>query len=188
MASEEIQVIDNYLPQQDFLKLQEFFENHLMWQFSPFVTNNPLQGKTPRDDEFQFVHIFYYPNKGVVSQRVDQITPLVNKLVPRILVRIKANLNTRTDHIVQRDWHVDYDLGNKTAIYYVNTNDGYTAFESGEKVESVANRIVIFDGHKRHAGTTCTNHKQRIVLNLNYFPYDQLSWDLEQQEMINHAK
>ena len=132
------------------------------------MTNNPLQGKTPRDDEFQFVHIFYYPNKGVVSQRVDQITPLVNKLVPRILVRIKANLNTRTDHIVQRDWHVDYDLGNNTAIYYVNTNDGYTQFEDGSRIDRVANLMVSFYYNLRHAGTSCTNQKTRVVLNLNY--------------------
>ena len=34
----------------------------------------------------------------------------------------------------------------KTALFYLNTNDGYTKFESGEIVETVANRLVIFDG------------------------------------------
>jgi hypothetical protein len=51
----------------------------------------------------------------------------------------------------------------------VNSNDGYTKFETGEIVESVANRIVIFDSDVKHTGTTCTNALGRFVVNLNYW-------------------
>ena len=56
-----------------------------------------------------------------------------------------------------------------TSIYYVNSNDGYTEFKDGTIIESVENRLVIFPSDMRHTGTTCTNAKNRIVVNINYF-------------------
>ena len=57
-----------------------------------------------------------------------------------------------------------------TAIFYVNTNNGKTIFKHNkEQISSRENRVVIFDGRLKHAGTTCTDAKNRIVINLNYF-------------------
>ena len=50
----------------------------------------------------------------------------------------------------------------------MNTNDGKTLFENNKEVNSVANRIVIFANSLKHTGTTHTNNKYRIVLNINY--------------------
>jgi len=52
---------------------------------------------------------------------------------------------------------------------YVNTNNGYTKFEDGTKVESVANRLVTFPANMKHKGTSCTDEKIRVVINFNYF-------------------
>ena len=56
-----------------------------------------------------------------------------------------------------------------TAIYYLNTNNGFTKFENGDKVNSVANRIVIFDSNLKHTGTSCTDSYARLLINFNYF-------------------
>ena len=56
-----------------------------------------------------------------------------------------------------------------TSIFYVNTNNGYTKFEDGTKVESVANRMVTFPANMKHTGTSCTDEKIRVVINFNYF-------------------
>ena len=56
----------------------------------------------------------------------------------------------------------------KTSILYLNTNNGYTRFEDGTKVESVANRMVTFPNQMMHTGTTTTDSEYRLVLNLNY--------------------
>ena len=62
-----------------------------------------------------------------------------------------------------------------TAIFYINTNNGYTEFEDGTRVESVANRIVNFPANLKHRGTRCTDQKIRIVINFNYFKkYDRV--------------
>ena len=65
--------------------------------------------------------------------------------------------------------HVDFDnfLG-KTAIFYVNSNNGYTVFENGLKVDSQENRLVVFNSDLLHAGTTCTDQKIRCVINFNF--------------------
>jgi len=56
-----------------------------------------------------------------------------------------------------------------TAILYMNTNNGYTKFEDGTKVESVANRMITFPANMKHSGTSCTDEKTRVVINFNYF-------------------
>jgi hypothetical protein len=55
-----------------------------------------------------------------------------------------------------------------TAIYYLNGNNGYTEFEDGTKIETVSNRIVIFDGLKKHRGVSQTDTTFRYVINLNF--------------------
>ena len=56
----------------------------------------------------------------------------------------------------------------KTSIFYMNTCDGYTKFEDGTVVESVANRFVTFPNHTEHTGTTTSNSDYRLVINFNY--------------------
>ena len=51
----------------------------------------------------------------------------------------------------------------------MNSNDGYTLFEDGTKVESVANRLVRFPASIKHTGTTCTNANRRVLINFNWF-------------------
>ena len=61
----------------------------------------------------------------------------------------------------QKQWTV--------SIFYVNTNDGFTVFEDGTKVESVANRMLTFPTNMKHSGTACTDQKYRIIINFNYY-------------------
>ena len=56
-----------------------------------------------------------------------------------------------------------------TSILYLNTNNGYTEFENGTKVESIKNRLIKFPLSYRHTGTTCTNQPFRSVINFTYF-------------------
>ena len=51
----------------------------------------------------------------------------------------------------------------------MNTNNGYTIFEDGTKVESVANRLLTFHGNTKHAASSCSDQHRRVVLNINYY-------------------
>jgi hypothetical protein len=55
-----------------------------------------------------------------------------------------------------------------TGIFYVNTNNGKTIFDTGEEISSEENKYIEFDSRKLHTGTTCTNQKRRMVINFNY--------------------
>jgi hypothetical protein len=99
------------------------------------------------------------------------VSPIINALEVASLIKVKANMTAAWSSIERFSPHIDNSLvGAKTAVFYLNDNDGYTEFvDSGQRVESVANRIVIFPSTTKHLGTTHTNSKTRIVLNINFF-------------------
>ena len=51
----------------------------------------------------------------------------------------------------------------------MNTCDGYTKLKDGTKIDSVANRVLLFDPSKEHCSTTTTNVPARFNININYF-------------------
>ena len=167
-----VSIEDDFLNPREFVKWQDFFMSQtLTWQYSDSVVY------AEANDKFQFFHMFYIEFVPI-SPFMDTITPILNKINPISLWRVKANLHIRTPEIDESVFHVDMaDLEDSperlkewtTSIFYVNTNNGYTKFEDGTKVESVANRMITFPSNLKHHGTTCTDEKRRIVINFNYF-------------------
>ena len=88
------------------------------------------------------------------------------------LWRSKINLTLRTkDDFVFYPFHTDFANHDTytTAIFYLNTNNGYTLFEDGTKVDSVANRMVMFNGNTKHTSASHTEGDRfRFVLNINF--------------------
>ena len=74
----------------------------------------------------------------------------------------------RYQSIINHQLHNDVNIDCNTAILYLNDNDGKTIFENEEKVNSVKNRMIIFPSNLKHAGTTHTNTKHRMVINFNF--------------------
>ena len=72
-----------------------------------------------------------------------------------------------TENILEHAPHQDFTYHNKSGLYYVNTNNGYT--QLGDiKVESVKNRFVVFDGAMDHYSTNCTDEQVRVTINFNF--------------------
>ena len=154
---------DNYLSVKDHLVLKTTMEsNTFPWYY--------LKGKVTTKEklsDYQFVHIFYKDNI-VNSDFFYNLDPIIKKLQPLSLIRIKANCNPLSNKLIKFDEHVDQFFKCKAAIYYVNSNNGYTMI-GNEKIESKANRMVLFDADKKHYGTNSTNCNNRMVINFNYF-------------------
>jgi hypothetical protein len=164
-----IQVVDNFLTSEDFRAIEESMRpgSGFPWYYYDSVIGTG----EPHESHYQFVHVFY-ANKTWSSSYANILAPCVEQLGAVSLLRIKANLLLKTDKQEEHGFHID--CGNvktpwKTAIYYVNTNDGYTLFEDGTKVQSEANRLVVFDGSLMHTGASCTDEKTRVVVNFNFF-------------------
>lgn len=173
-----MQIIDNFLTTQEHLSiLNTLIDVKFDWHFNKNVVYHDRTNSSLND--FQFTHVFYRDNNPT-SHYYPILSPILKRLKCDVLVRAKANLRTPTSTIEESDMHIDIayptilnkpEVMNamKTAIYYLNTNDGYTVFENGEKINSVENRIVIFPTQLQHAGSTHTNSKYRIVINFNFF-------------------
>ena len=106
------------------------------------------------------------------------LKPIYSSLKIKALIKVKANYLWKTDKIIEHGFHTDgakhiikdNNPDWKTAIFYINTNNGYTKFNIDNKiVKSKANRVVIFPANVKHTGTTCTDKNERIVLNINYY-------------------
>ena len=157
-----IQIIDNFLPEEEFKFIQSFM---MGGEFRWFY----CKGRTTNDDgSFHMVHMFYQPEVGSNSEHLPMWNTFMNKVEAKKCERIKANLTFKTPTIEFGEYHSDYpDM--KTATFYINTNNGYTEFENGVRVNSVSNRLCIFDSNLKHRGTTHSEgDNQRIVVNFNY--------------------
>ena len=164
-------VIDNFLDINEFNIIKEnFFGNNFPWYFQDRKDLEEEDKENQRElNQSQFTHVFYVDHKPNSSQ-FDIIQPLLKKLKVKSLIRIKANLIPYSPKLYEGYFHTDNPFSCLSAIYYINTNNGYTHFEkNNKKVESQENRIVMFDSTLKHRGTNTTNQKKRIVLNFNYF-------------------
>lgn len=164
-----IEVIDNFLNDSSFKKTKEyFFGDELPWYYYPFKTDN-LESNSNLLYESQMVHLFY--NNMIPSNFFSIVSPILESLNIASLIKVKANLTPCWNNIVNFSPHLDnHYVGSKTAVFYLNTNNGYTQFtDTEDRVDSIENRILIFPSHLSHFGTTHTDTKSRIVVNINFF-------------------
>ena len=163
-----MKVIDDFLSPQDFKLTQQYFlGSEFTWYYSDSIAKRK-QGL----DQFQFSHTFFNISKPSLTNYSPFLQPILTKLNAKYIFRIKANLRPRTTQGVLSEFHTDMDLNQQTAIFYLNTNNGYTKFqdESLDDVPSVANRLVSFYGALKHCGCSATDCNNRVVLNINYIP------------------
>tara|TARA_B100000900_G_scaffold349232_1_gene315305 strand:- start:289 stop:771 length:483 start_codon:yes stop_codon:yes gene_type:complete len=159
-----IKIVDNFLDHSIYKNISDEISS----EYFPWYFNYAKVGNLDYDVfNYQLIHGFY-SNYRVNSGYFELLDPLIAQIGVKSLIRVKANLNPPTKEIVIGGEHVDQDFSCKAAIYYVNTNDGYTLI-GDQKIESKANRIVFFDANTPHSGSNCTNIKNRIIINLNYF-------------------
>ena len=165
-----MKIEDDLLDQKDFDEIQTLMMgDDFAWYFVDSIDYDDYE-----EEKYMFFHMFYF-SYTPQSSYFENLTPIFEIIKPISLWRIKANLLTKTSNIIENAFHIDMDMPEEkikqwsTSIFYVNTNDGYTKFEDGTKVESIANRLVSFPANMKHTGTSCTDEKTRVVINFNYF-------------------
>lgn len=166
-------IIDDFLPTQHFEKVKSLFlgdsETSPYFHFGLTRIVEDYRGNSENNVQFS-------------SDVKQDITPLAKTGFFKIiglqnLIKFKANITFKGEKIEEHGMHCDLPdiediehLNPKTAIYYLNTCDGYTSFENGKKINSVANRYIEFDAKLMHSGTNTTDKLFRAVVNLNYIP------------------
>ena len=160
-----MKIIDNFLEEDDFIRIQSLMlSDKFTWNFSI------VDERSYDIDDYHFSHVFNPEDNffGLTIPFIDKIQEHSNI---RKIIKVKANLQPRTNKNIIQSFHTDFptDWKNKTAVYYLNTCNGYTLFADETKVESIANRFVMFDGHLEHTGVTCTDEPARFVINFNWY-------------------
>lgn len=166
-------IVDDFMPEEFHNKIWNLVTGQRFPWFYGSKTNHddssPYIKQEDNLDDYHFIHHFYDKDQPVSPFFGEFIVPILFELGALSSIRIKANWHPRTETIYENPLHKDYPFEHKGAVYYLNTNDGYTLFEDGTKVESIANRILLFDSFKYHRSTTCTNASGRFNINFNYF-------------------
>jgi hypothetical protein len=159
-------IIDNALPDEEFFKIKSFILNpDFPWNLTPMVTND--EENLPTNASYYFTHEFW---SGFNTEPQAQVfAPLLNIMECNAIMRIKGNLYPSTEIIIHHDNHIDYEFPHKGAIFYLNTNNGLTILEDKINIESIENRLLLFDPSKPHRSTTCTDDKCRVNINFNFF-------------------
>jgi hypothetical protein len=157
-----MKIIDNCLDKEEFTNIQNMMMNNIFpWYITWGISYHSK-------DEYQFTHNFYNDFE-IKSSYFNSLSNILKILKPSALIKIKANLLTKTDKIIEHGYHIDTKIkDSKTSVFYINNNNGYTKFKSGELIKSEENKLIIFDSEKEHTGTTCTDELFRVVINFNY--------------------
>ena len=162
-----MQVTEDFLQEEYYDHLNEIITStQFPWMFQKRVANI---GEDPEEDlnHYYFVHSLFFQNK-VESPLYDDFLYLFQSLNVQFLHRARVLMFVNQGEQYVHDRHVDHTTNCKTALIYMNTNDGFTDFETGERVESVKNRLLLFDGSIPHSSSTPTNTKERLLLSVTY--------------------
>ena len=160
-----LEIIDNFLD-------QDYFEyisgNVLSCNFPWLYESRVAHLGEDKDKDYYFTHRLYEDFEAR-SSFFNELLQFFELLKVKSLIRARALLYVNQGEQIIHDKHIDFNYEHKTALYYLNTNNGFTELEDGTRVESIANRLVIFDGSKPHNSSTCTDAKVRSLLSINYF-------------------
>ena len=192
MKNYNVRCIDNFLEESYFKDLSGCIMDNeeFRWKYSPYITSahkkKATQQKEP-DYIFYMVHALLIRTKTrigktsiimkendpkvVRSPFLEILDPVLKKCEQIGLnncVRAKCNMYPYTETLSEHEFHIDGNFPHTAAILSLNTCNGYTIFETGEKVDSVANRLSIVDGTIFHASTNTTNAKARFNINFNF--------------------
>ena len=144
---DKIITVNDVLSTEDFEKLRNrIMDKSFPWYYYDYVVGDAMAKPGTSEYQQQFVHQFQEHSRIVTpEQNWEILMPIFAVLNPINFVRIKANLIPKTDKVVVHGYHVDtIHPCSLTAIFYVNTNNGYTEFKNGVQTPSVANSMVIF--------------------------------------------
>ena len=165
------EIFDNVLPKQDFLKIKNLmYESQFPWFFSKNIT---YEGEN-NNDMFYMTHTFLNNSKKLQhSNFLQNISPIIDKIDEKCdikcIIRIKGNLYPNQGKMIIHNNHKDYEYKHKGALFYINTNNGFTILNNKTKIDSVENRLLLFDPHIEHCSTSCTDAQARININFNFF-------------------
>ena len=155
-----MKIIDNLLEENEVEKIFKVLSGDMF----PWYYQNAVATSLDTDN-YYFTHMFY--KDGEQSNFFNLTIPILKKIKFKKLIRVKGNFYPNINKKVEHPKHVDFNYKTKGALFYLNTNNGPTNLGK-KKIESVRNRLLLFDASKEHNSISCTDAKVRLNININY--------------------
>jgi len=165
LKENKFHIIDNLFEESYFRQLHDYLSGDT--PACPMYYTSGVASSS--DDDYFFSHNFYSkaePTSDFYSKIMEPISSMFNL---RTIMRGKINWYPRTSKIFEHEPHTDFGYPIDNILIFVNTCDGFTRMVDGTKIDSVANRAVLFRGDQLHNSTTATNVNLRCTININCF-------------------
>ena len=160
-----MKIVDRFLPEDYFKSIVDgvVWNYGFNWNLQDIVADDH-----ENNNDWYATHIIYRE-----SEPKSEYWPGLGRLVYslpdfRSLIRVKINFYPRTETMHEHNRHFDYPYEHKGALLSLNTCNGFTRLYDNSKIESVANRLLIFDPSKPHNSSTTTDTNGRFNININY--------------------
>tara|TARA_R110002020_G_scaffold52204_2_gene147006 strand:- start:554 stop:1033 length:480 start_codon:yes stop_codon:yes gene_type:complete len=158
-----LKIKNNFLPVKEFNDLKKLvFSNEFGWFYRQH------QVEEYKDQPYLCHSVISH---GIVNSPFyeSHFKCLLRELNANICSEIRVNLMVRDIERYKSAYHKDRPYECKTAIFYINSNDGYTQFKkTNKKVLSEENKILIFNSQEQHRAVSPINIFARCVVNINY--------------------
>ena len=159
----KIDVLDNFIQDKNvFLDIK----NILLSSSFPYYYNNYVADKKDVGD-YYFVHMLYNQGQQKSNYFNQVLMPILGRLNFNYLYRAKVNCYTKKPKQLKTGMHTDVPEQHMVALYSINNSNGYTLFENGDKVLSIENQLVLFNGDIKHCSVAQTDENLRVNINLN---------------------
>lgn len=157
-------IVDNFLDENEFKKIKNIILDNedFPWYFINGVSDPGFKG-----EDSYFIHLVY--DNKINSDFYNILIPLINKINPKQLIRIKINLYVKTESLIKYGDHIDYPFHHSGCIFYLNNNNGKTILDENIEIDSIENRALFFEPNVTHSSTNCTDFIYRSNINFNYF-------------------
>ena len=170
------EVIDNFLQPDTYNDIKDIITGGVFyWQYS-INLNDSLEAK----GKFQLVH--YTHEHGRVMSPISNVIakPLMAQLKQTKgynqvgVVRGRVNGFIPTFENTALGLHKDIEDTEEfyTLLLYLTTDNGGTRLYTGEIINSVENRALIFKANQKHETITQTDEHLRINININFIVID----------------
>jgi hypothetical protein len=169
-----ISIVDNAVPKSLQKYLQDIFLTH---NGIPWFYIDDIAGINAEVQTEGWAHVFKDSNTNSPMTDIMMAILFIATEQANVPVhsveRIRAGLFTIKESQRIHNPHIDWDSEHLVMLYYVIDSDGPTYFyndknEIIKQVDPVAGRAVIFDGRIKHASSSPTSYKKRIVINFNF--------------------
>ena len=161
-------VIDNFLNNQFYEKLCYDLkgENH-PW----YYTKVDVDLKKSMNNGL-FTYTYYGDHKPMSNLFDAHIRPITESLDVEALILVRANLVLRDIDTIETPYHTDNNCNySTTAILFLTTCNAKTILKVKGKeipVDSVENRLLLFDSKIKHKVLYHTDVWKRFVINFNF--------------------